>query len=56
MVFEMDETTVKDVRRIIASDKFVQFLLGETTQFAAAAWILQTLSEKIDEVEEALNQ
>ena len=55
MIFEMDKTTVEDVKRVITSDKFAQFLLGETTQFAAAAWILQTLSEKIDEVEEALN-
>lgn len=55
MIFEMDKTTVEDVRRVITSDKFVQFLLSETTQFAAAAWILQTLNEKIDEIEEALS-
>ena len=40
-----------DVKRVVNSDKFAQFLLSNTTDFGAAAFILQTLCDKIEEIE-----
>ena len=43
-----------DVKQFVKSDKFSQFLLGNTTDFTTAAFILQTLFEKIEEVEKEM--
>lgn len=39
-----------NVKEFIESDKFVQFLLNNTTQFGTAAFILQTLEDRIKEI------
>ena len=41
---------LEDVKDFIESDKFVQFLLNNTTQFATAAFCLQTLHERVEEL------
>lgn len=41
---------LKEVKNFVESDKFIQFLLNNTTDFAVAAFILQTVLEKIDEI------
>ena len=43
-----------DVRQFVESDKFSQFLLTNTTDFTTAAFILQTLFNKIEEVEKEM--
>ena len=43
-----------DVKQFVKSDKFSQFLLSNTTDFTTAAFILQTLFEKIEEVEKEM--
>ena len=46
----MDMTVnLEDVREFIESQKFTQFLLSNTTEFSTAAFILQTLLDKIEE-------
>ena len=38
---------LQEVKKLIASDNFVQFLLNNTTDFSVAAYILQTLHDEI---------
>ena len=38
-----------EVKRLIESDEFCQFLLSHTTEFSSAAFILQTLLNAVDE-------
>lgn len=48
----MDMTVnLKDVREFIESQKFTQFLLSNTTEFSTAAFILQTLLNKVEELD-----
>lgn len=42
-----------DVENFITSDKFTQFLLSNTTDFGTAAFILQALFDKINEIKES---
>ena len=42
-IVSLEKEDLEDVKRVIHSDKFAQFLLSNTTSFIAAAWILQTL-------------
>lgn len=50
------ETTVsvdlEDVREFVEGQKFLQFLLNNTTDFTTAGFILQTLLDKLEELEE----
>ena len=39
-----------DIENFVTSDKFRDFLLSNTTDFGTAAFVLQTLLEKIDEL------
>ena len=41
---------LEDVKRFIESDKFSQFLLNNTTDFATAAFVLQTVHERVEEL------
>lgn len=50
MEMEMS-VNLNDVKNFIESDKFIQFMLNNTTDFATAAFVLQTLLEKVDELE-----
>lgn len=45
------EVDIKQVRNFIKSEKFSDFLLSNTTEFSTAAFILQVLLEKLDEIE-----
>lgn len=45
------EVDIKEVRNFIKSEKFSNFLLSNTTEFSTAAFILQVLLEKLDEIE-----
>ena len=45
-----------DVKQFVNSDKFSQFLLNNTTDFTTTAFILQTLFEKIEEVEKEMGE
>lgn len=47
MIMQVD---LDDVKEFVESDKFTQFLLSNTTEFSTAAFILQTVLEKIDEI------
>ena len=42
---------LEEVKRLIKSDDFAQFLLSHTSDFGAAAFILQTVHDKIVEIE-----
>ena len=41
---------LNDVEQFITSDKFTQFLLNNTTDFGTAAFILDTLIRKVEEL------
>jgi len=48
----MDMTVnLKNVKEFIESQKFTQFLLSNTTDFSTAAFILQTLLDKVKELD-----
>lgn len=40
-----------NVKKFVKSDKFTEFLLNNTTNFGTAAFVLQTLLDKISELE-----
>lgn len=42
---------LNDIKKFVNSEKFANFLVNNTTGFGTAAFILQTLFEKIDEIE-----
>ena len=44
---------INNVKEFILSDNFRDFLVDNTTQFATAAFVLQTLLEKVAEIEGA---
>ena len=43
---------INDVEEFITSDTFTQFLMSKTTNFGTAAFILQTLLDKVAEIKE----
>ena len=45
------ELDINNVKEFVLSDEFRNFLMSKTTQFGTAAFVLQTLLEKIDEIE-----
>ena len=45
------DVDINNVKEFVLSDKFRDFLMTETTEFGTAAFVLQTLLEKIDEIE-----
>ena len=47
------DVNINNVKEFVLSDKFRDFLMSETTEFGTAAFVLQTLLEKIDEIEAA---
>ena len=44
------------VEKLVTGDEFVQFLLSHTTDFMEAAFILQTVADKIEECRNILNK
>ena len=44
------ELDIKNVEEFVLSDSFRDFLMSKTTSFATAAFILQVLLDKIDEI------
>ena len=51
----LEKEDLEDVKRVIHSDKFTQFLLSNTTSFIAAAWMLQVLMDAEKDASAALN-
>lgn len=48
----MDMTVnIKDVKKFVESQKFIQFLSNNITDFSTAAFILQTLLDKVKELD-----
>ena len=41
---------IDNVEKFVLSDEFRNFLMSKTTNFGTAAFVLQTLLEKIDEL------
>ena len=56
MTVEIDMAVVRDAERVVTSDKFIQFILSNTTEWTAAALIMQALLDKIDEIKTALGE
>lgn len=46
------ELNIKNIEEFILSDNFRNFLMSNTTDFGTAAFIMQTLLEKVDELKE----
>ena len=42
------EVDLNEVTSVVESPEFAQYLLSHTTDFASAAWILQTLLDAIE--------
>lgn len=54
MFFDTTMTVnLEEVKTFVESDKFIQFLLNNTTDFGVAAYILQTLLNSLDKESEA---
>lgn len=45
---------IKNVEEFVLSDGFRDFLMSKTTSFATAAFVLQTLVDKIEEIKELM--
>ena len=43
---------IQNIKEFVLGDEFCHFLMSKTTNFGTAAFVLQTLLEKIDEIEE----
>ena len=52
---KIDREVLEEVEATVTNDKFAQYLLSHTTDFVAAAFILETLLSAIDEAKEKLN-
>ena len=52
---KIDMEVLEEVEATVTNDKFAQYLLSNTTDFATAAFILQTLLNAIDEAKEKMN-
>lgn len=50
------DVNIKDVEQFITSEKFTTFLTSNTTNFGTAAFVLQTLLEKLDEIKNNNNE
>lgn len=50
----VNREVIEDVKRCINNSKFSECILKNTTDFAAAAFILQTLFNAVDEAEAKL--
>lgn len=46
---------IKNAEEFVLSDSFRDFLMSKTTSFATAAFVLQTLLEKIEEIKQSMN-
>ena len=57
-MFEMDfdRSDLAVVKRVVTSDEFADYILGKTTTLQQAAFILQTLVEKCEEVEKQFEE
>lgn len=44
------EIDINDVERFVNNEDFHYYLVNNTTEFATAAFILQTLLDKVDEI------
>ena len=53
---KIDREVLEEVEATVTNDKFAQYLLSNTTDFVAAAFILETLLSAIDEAKEKLNE
>ena len=45
---------IKNVEEFVLSDGFRDFLMSKTTSFATAAFVLQTLLDKIEDVKKEM--
>lgn len=54
MDFEMD-VDLKEVKEVIEHPDFAQYLLSHTTSFGAAAFILQTLLDAVDDAARSID-
>lgn len=46
---------LNEVKRLIESDDLAKFLLSHSTDFGACAFILQTVRDKLKEIERRMN-
>ena len=44
------EINISEVREFVTSNKFTDFLVSNTTDIGVAAFVLQTLLDKLDEI------
>ena len=47
---------LENVEQFITSDKFTKFLIENTTEFSTAAFVLQTLLDRVEELKEMENE
>lgn len=50
----INKKVIEEVKSVINSDGFTHYLLSNTTMFEAAAFILQSLFNAVDDVEKEL--
>ena len=53
---QIDREVLDEVEATVTNEEFAQYLLSHTTDFAVAAFIMQTIFNAIDEAKEKLNE
>ena len=53
---QIDREVLDEVEATVTDNEFAQYLLSHTTGFAAAAFIIQTLLDAVDEAKEKINE
>lgn len=52
----ISKSTVEEIKSVISSDGFTKWLLSNTTSFAAAAWIMQTLFNAVEDLNKTFEE
>ena len=56
MEIEVNKEVIEDVKRCIENPKFSECVLNNTIEFSAAAFILQTLLDAVDDATAKLSE
>ena len=53
---QIDREVLDEVEATVTNEEFAQYLLSHTTDFASAAFIMQSVLNALDEAKEKLNE
>ena len=56
MELEITQEFLNNIKKLIYSQDFIDVLVNQTTDILEVVFILQTLKNKVNEIEESLNE